>query len=279
MQVRRASGAAFRRVLFAGALLCPIGCASVPPPGAVPPPPAASARTSPVPAPAPARVEPRREPARTAAAVDSTPSQDAERVLATIPDPLSPAQQALSPARDTLRRAVSAVAPEAAYDTLRIERAPGGEEPGVPVPSPTQPLGNVPPVTFAPAESTLVAPARNESQPSAPPATATPASAPRTAAAGECWRLQVAAPVEQAMAASRRDAAQSLLVVPMVIELERGLYKVRTHDCMTRAAADALKLRATDSGFEGAFVVNTAAKQIFTPPARKAPSPHRKKRR
>ena len=59
-------------------------------------------------------------------------------------------------------------------------------------------------------------------------------SPPAKPAAGECWRLQVSAPEEKAKAESRRGAAESLLLVSMVIEFEKGLYKVRTHDCLTR---------------------------------------------
>jgi hypothetical protein len=69
--------------------------------------------------------------------------------------------------------------------------------------------------------------------------------------------LQVAAPAERDKASSRHDAAQSLLLVPMVIERESGLYKVRSRDCMTRAAADALRRRAIDSGFAGSFVIRS----------------------
>jgi hypothetical protein len=53
-------------------------------------------------------------------------------------------------------------------------------------------------------------------------------------------------------------AAQSLLLVPMVIEREKGLWKVRTRDCQSREAADALRRRAIESGFEGAFIVKGA---------------------
>jgi hypothetical protein len=89
----------------------------------------------------------------------------------------------------------------------------------------------------------------------APPA-GTTATPPAT---GECWRVQVAAPEEKEMAASRSEAAQSLLLVPMTITFEKGLYKVRTRDCMARDAADALKQRAQGSGFTGAFLVNASA--------------------
>src|SRR5262249_29111264 len=83
---------------------------------------------------------------------------------------------------------------------------------------------------------------------------------------------QVAAPEEKPKAESRRDAAQSLLLVAMVIEFEKGLYKVRTHDCMSHDAAEAMRQRATDSGFEGAFVLNAAARPAPAPHVQKPPA-------
>ena len=285
MRARCGIGAALFLVLFGTALACLTSCATVPPaPGSPPAPPAASAPVSQVPV--PARVEPRHEVASSAASVDSALSPDAERVLGSIPEPLTPGQQVPPPVRARPRQGVTVMAPEAAFDTLRVERAPAEEGAGVPVPSPTPPSNNVPPVRFAAPESTISSPARTAPALRVPAAIPPLTSAPlvRSSAPGDCWRLQVAAPVEQVMADSRREAAQSLLVVPMVIELERGLYKVRTHDCMSRAAADALKLRAADSGFEGAFVVNTAAalsvpKPKPAPAAHHATVKHRKRRR
>ena len=50
-----------------------------------------------------------------------------------------------------------------------------------------------------------------------------------------------------------RSAAESQLQMPVVIEVEKKLYKVRTRDCMTRDAADRLAARADAAGFDGAF--------------------------
>lgn len=275
--------------------------------------PVPASSSTPVPAPTPPRSEPRREPVRAFVVRDSTPSADAERVLATIPEPLSPSQQVPPPrgtrtvttpapaaaydtlrvnrtltlpapaaAYDTLRvdptRTVRA--PESAYDTLRVERTPENETSAVPVPSPTQPLGNNPggtltmPDTLA-APPPAAAPTTVTTSPSSatpPPSTAMAGEAPAAKpAAGECWRLQIAAPVEQAKAESRRAAAQSLLMAPMVTKLEKGLYKVRTSECLTRDAAEALKSRAIGSGFTGAFVVNGAA---AVAPLSTKPKPH-----
>ena len=75
----------------------------------------------------------------------------------------------------------------------------------------------------------------------------------------------MAAPLEseKEKADGRREAAQSLLMAPFTIVPEKGYLKVRTRDCMTREAADALKKRAIESGFDGAFLVDTNA----APPA------------
>ena len=241
------------------------GCAPLPQPttGAPPPPaPGTSppATTTPVPAPTTPR-----EPAPTVAASDSGPTRDAERVLATIAEPLGgPPQPAStsSAVRDTARRA-TALAPAAAHDTLRATRPNDDDGGAVPVPAPTEPLrspqvtldttASAPPATSAPATppATRAPPPPSSSEPTAPAAPARDPNEP-------CWRLQVAAPDERAKADSRMEAAQSLLLVPMVIEREKGLWKVRTRDCQSREAADALRRRAIESGFEGAFVVKAA---------------------
>lgn len=254
--------------LWCSVVFAVVGCAAMPAPtgGVVPVPAAVPARGGET---VPVRDEPRREPVRVVAVRDSTPSADAERVLAAIPEPLAPSQQVapppstpLSSTRATPRNA-PVRAPEAAYDTLRVGSE--ADTAGVPVPSPTQPLGSAPgptltmPDTLPPPVSApaVVEPVK--------PVVTPPSPAPRP---GEpCWRLQVAAPAEKPKAESRRDAAQSLLTVPFTIEFEKGLYKVRTRDCLTRDAGDALKRRAADSGFEGVFLVDTHA--TAAAPARK----------
>jgi len=120
--------------------------------------------------------------------------------------------------------------------------------PALPATNPAAP----PPANNSPATAPAGPPAMG-------PAVAGETAASTTSSDGSCWRLQVAAPVEKAEAESRRDAAQSLLVVPMAIEFEKSLYKVRTQGCLSRAAADAVRQRALDSGFTGAFVLNTRA--------------------
>jgi hypothetical protein len=56
------------------------------------------------------------------------------------------------------------------------------------------------------------------------------------------------------------DLASSQLLTPFVIELEKKRYKVRSRDCMGRAAADALRARAKRTGFEGTFVIMALTK-------------------
>jgi len=234
--------------------------------------------------------------AHTAASIDTTtPSPAAERVLASIPEPLTPAQQALNATQDSTRAHGTAVAPAAAYDSLQA----------APVPAATQPLGTeVSTVTLA--ESSSSALPSNPAATGAATSTASGAAATGAAAGaaggaaagsaasggaatggaagaaaaggaaassasgtGPCWRLQVGAPLEseKEKADSRRDAAQSLLMVSFTIVPEKGYLKVRTSDCMGRDAADALKKRAVESGFEGAFLVDTNAPP--PPPAHK----------
>jgi hypothetical protein len=226
------------------------------------------------------------------AAIDSTtPSPAAQRVLGSIPEPLTPAQQALSAqaapaAVDTSR--MRAVAPAAAYDSLQA----------APVPAATQPLGTetstvtmdtasaAPALSAAGGAATSTAAAGAAAgaptgAAAAPTASTAPASS-TAATSGPCWRLQVGAPLasEKDKADSRREAAQSLLMTPFTIVPEKGYLKIRTGDCMSRDAADALKKRAVDSGFGDAFLLDTNAAAPAAAPATKhahVPASKRKK--
>lgn len=234
-------------------LLCGVfGCAAqAPVPAVQAPPPAA-------PAPAPVRpVAPSRGNG-TRAVLDSMPSPEAITILGSIPEPLSATQTIDPPARSQTPVPVvpvpappspaaptpsapaprdtgfSAPAVEAGNDTLNASLE------SVPVPSSTRPLGTpepLPPVT----------------SPSAPVAAS--GAEPDT-----CWRLQVAAPAERAKAVAMQSAAKSLLLVPMVIVRDAGRYKVRSEECLPRAAADALRDRAVASGFNGVFLVREVRK-------------------
>ena len=235
------------------------GCAALLPPvapaaaGAAPPPPAASgAITSGGSATSP--------PVR-AVVVDSLPSSDARSVLATIPDPIpaaarvspptlgataSPADSAAPPVQaapadsDTVAAAAAADRANAAPDTSR-----DSARADVPVPTETRPLGDRPGAL----ERMLQPDSARTGAPVAPAASHPAAPAPPDT----CFRIQIAARGAKAQATTLQQAATSQLLVPMVIEHDRGLYKVRSRDCVNRAAADALKARAIASGFSGAF--------------------------
>lgn len=180
--------------------------------------------------------------------VDSLPSREALAVLASIPEPLALAQRVDPPARVPTpvvtppiapvptpvppNPGVSMPAPDSAADSLRISIE------SIPTPPTSRPLGAVPiadPVVLVPQ-----------------PERALPAA---SAVADTCWRLQVAAPSERAKAVSMQQAAKSLLLVPMRIVPEAGRFKVRSEECLSRPAADALRERAIASGFTGVFLV------------------------
>lgn len=178
----------------------------------------------PVPAPVPARVVP----------ADSTPSADAREVLASIPEPLPPGERVPPPSS-----AAPADTGVASADTSHA---------GVPTPAPTRPMGDPgvwtpPPIDTTPPPSTPAAP------------TSPPATRPSPARPDTCWRLQVGAPETPEEAEQKRSAAESLLMSGFVVEKDGGLYKVRTRECVSRATALALRDRAIDSGFAGAFPI------------------------
>ena len=297
MTLRREMGLALAALLAAAAGCAPM--ATQPGPTAAGAPPSSTAHH-----PASSTTPTVTSAAPTTTTIDTTtPSPAAQRVLASIPEPLTPAQQALNASQDTSRASGRAVAPAATYDSLQA----------APVPAATQPLGaEASTVTMADTSSAPSARSAAGAATTAPTsgaaasgaaagatagaasssaatgaAVGTPAAAATGAAAGSaaassssgtassaagsepCWRLQVAAPLEseKEKADSRREAAQSLLMVSFTIVPEKGYLKVRTGDCMSRDAADALKKRALESGFDGAFLVDTNAPP--PPPATK----------
>jgi hypothetical protein len=241
---RRAPGSsAVFAALWLGVLAW-VGCAPLPPMSTRTPVPPSAGKppgTTPVPrsAPAPVSIVP----------ADSTPSREALEVLDSIPEPLTPGQRIPPPSRSEA---------EAAADTAA--ETPGAD---VPVPEPTLPLGERRrAATDSAAASGGAAPRApqgpsgptNPTPPAAPPSTAPSSAAPPSAAPSDtCWRVQVLAPINADEAIQARDAASSLLLVPMVVEREQGRYKVRTKNCLTRTAADLLKQRAVQSGFAKAF--------------------------
>jgi len=183
--------------------------------------------------------------AHVSALVDSQPSREALAVLNTIPEPLGPGERVAAPSKGAIAADISAD-----EDSAGVAAA-AGDSAQVPTPAPTQALGDRP-------GSLKSAPP--SSPPSSAPAAAAAAAA-STAAAGKsvnpdsCWRVQVGAPPEEDKANAVRAAAQSQLQVPFVIEVEGGLRKVRTRECLDMTAAEALRRRALGAGFEGAFRV------------------------
>ena len=225
----------------------------------------------PAPAPVPAAQAPAPANGAGTATPDSTPSRDALRVLASIPEPIAagdripaPDRATLPAPRDTATRHM--LVPASAYDTLRLapssmmnsmpDSMPDSMSDSIPVPAPTRPMREPAPITLAPPHTAAHAPA------AAPPVAATPGPAATSGAGakdGDCWRLQIAAPTERARAQEMQSAAQSQLLVPMATKFEGKRWKVRTRDCMNRESAERLKARATASGFAGVFLVHTAA--------------------
>jgi DedD protein len=256
------------------ALIALGGCATVPPPFA-------PADSGPAPRDT-ARSEPssliptgKRSPSPAAAPrsfvpPDSLPSADAQALLSTLPEPLAPEERvpprrrpAPAAPRDSIAVPVDQAPAAAASDSSDEGHAEA------PVPSPTQPLGDRPGALerMLAADSTAAADssARARSASGANARTAAPAPAsPTGAAADTCFRVQVGAPAEVSRANQLRDAATSQLLVPMVVEKERGLFKVRTRECYSRAAADRLRERAMGAGFHGVFRISG-----------KRPEPHR----
>lgn len=186
----------------------------------------------------------------TPAVVDSGPSREATEVLRSIPEPLPAGERVPAPAGSTPAGAGAAA-----------DSGAGGRA-DVPVPTPTPVLGQGPEGRSSlelPDSLFEQAPAAPESAAAAPEsAAAVPES---TAAAPDtCWRVQVAAPSERDQAETLRQAAQSQLLTPMVVDPEAGRFKVRTRDCLGRAPAEALRRRAVESGFDGAFLLRGKAR-------------------
>lgn len=193
------------------------------------------------------------------AAVDSAPSPAALGVLASIPEPLALADRVPPPEGAP---ADSSAIDDAPADSLAPIPDPGTGE--VPVPSPTPKLGDIVnpgldphrDTTATRPDSMRVVPAPTPPLvPQTPPAVAQPrvTTPPPAATDAACWRVQIQAPKEKAEANRKRAAAESILLVPMVIEREGGLYKIRTRECFSRATADVVRGRAVASGFSGAF--------------------------
>jgi hypothetical protein len=219
--------------LSLGGLLALAGCANVPPyPSPRPRGPAPAPRGTPVTSPAPTPAVP--VPRPVAAAADSAPSRDALDVLATIPEPLMPGERVPPP--------------EAAPGSADVDDTGSAD---VPVPALTPVLGERPLPEVVASTDSSAPPAAP-----APRALVDPSPAPgpgAPAVADTCWRVQIAASAERAKCERYLEAGRSQLLAPLQIENVKGLFKVRTRDCLSGVAADGLRRRALEAGFEGAF--------------------------
>ena len=200
--------------------------------------------------------------------VDSGPSAEALAVLATIPEPIAVAERVPPPAngasgsvapapQGTPAGAAPGISAPAAPATPGSSATPAPSAPltatdssavldsTIPVPAPTEPLGDKP-GTLAKVLADTIPAAPPPPPPAAPPAKAEPDS---------CWRIQIAAPTASKEADLKRQAAESVLLVPFEIEPGKTRFKVRSRDCLSRQAADRLRGRAIGSGFAGAFLV------------------------
>lgn len=227
-------------------------CAPIPPPVTPAGPRAASGDTSPTRAPS-------------AAVIDTTPSSGARDVLASIAEPLRPEERVPPPG--ALESPPDVPAPGDTFPARDEGAVDDTSTTGVPVPDPTFPLGLEPPAApDTTVDSTSFAPPVIEAPPPATPpsgssspsptggaAPSNPPSQPAPAKPDTCWRIQIGAPADRAKAQSLQRTASSLLLIPMVIEPEKKLFKVRTRDCWDRAASERVRERAIASGFTGAF--------------------------
>jgi hypothetical protein len=256
-----------RAAALALAILLP-GCAAMTPdlkpPGSTPAPSTATGGAAPT---APEAVSASARSAAAIPATDSLPSPEAQRVLASIPEPLDAAERVPPPlvhAPDSTR--------------VRVDST----QAGVPVPAETAPLGQTPAdvqrmTSPDSALATTAAGAARGGDPGSgtgaagataagagaamPAASAKPsAGAPDVAPGAPCFKLQVGAPSDAKKADGLKRAASSQLEVEFEIVHVKNLYKVRTHDCFGREAVDALRARAVAAGFPGVFAVATSAK-------------------
>ena len=211
--------------LAAGAALALAGCAG----------PALAARP-------PRRRRPRLRPRRRTAAAppvlavpDTVPSADALAVLAGIPEPIRAEEGAAAPVTASPARAP----PPGPRPGPRTREAAGRTCPCRPG-RPCSASGRCP--TSSP---------RPRRRPR-PPGRAAPAG-------GGCRTRHLLARAARGVGrpgegrAATSSPARSQLAVPLAIEEEAGLFKVRTSGCLDGAAADALRGRAREAGFEGAF--------------------------
>jgi hypothetical protein len=68
------------------------------------------------------------------------------------------------------------------------------------------------------------------------------------------YRVQVLATLDHDKAVTHRDRLQDHLGVPVYVDREQGVWKVRVGNERDRVAADALRLRLVQIGYKDAFV-------------------------
>lgn len=231
--------------LAAVVVLALASCAPLPPaPGGVKAPPSSTSSGKPAPV--------RTPPAKPISVVpaDSMPTPEALAVLNTIPEPLRPGERVASESRASAGASNAA----SAEDSTAVS-APAGD---VPVPEPTQVMGDRRTVAVDTSRVTPGSGSAPSTPPSAsPPPQQSPGSRSLAAPPDTCWRVQMLAPLDAATAEQARATAASVLMVPLVIEQEHGRYKVRTQECMSHTAADLLRRRAIESGFTQAFRISS----------------------
>lgn len=112
------------------------------------------------------------------------------------------------------------------------------------------------------------APIRQESVPPSvttpvAPRTTTPAPPTSATETRRGWRIQLVASADRAEAERLAGEARTRLQVPVYVELDAGLFKVRAGDFVDRAEAQILRDQAKAKGYDGAWVVTTEVR----PPA------------
>lgn len=195
------------------------------------------------------------------AVVDTHPSANAQKVLQTIPEPLGSNDRVAPPAvprvgAASLAAPVDSTQGEAVSDSSGTDDIIEAEtdSSSVPLPEPREVLGDFSLPQLIP--DSLFAPASNAGAVVPTGGYGGIGAAPSSAAAvhpDSCWGVQLAAPAEAGRAEALRSVAQSVLMIPMTIDVSGGRHRVRTRDCLNAESSEKLRRRAIDSGFADAF--------------------------
>ena len=191
--------------------------------------------------------------------VDTHPSANAQKVLRTIPEPLASSDRVPPPAVASVRDS-SAAPPDSARGelvsdstgTMNETTEAETDSSRVPMPEPREVLGDF--SLPQPIPDHLLASNAGAAVPTGGYGGAVAVgSSAAPVLPDSCWGVQLAAPAEAGRAEALRSAAQSLLMVPMTIDVSGGRHRVRTRDCLTAESSEKLRRRAIDSGFADAF--------------------------